>query len=248
MCKVLIIIPCYNEEKNILKVVNAIREYCILNCSSLKEREIFIDYIVINDCSTDDTLKVIRNNDIIHINLPINLGIGGGIQSGYIYAKENEYDIAIQHDGDGQHDATYFLNLISIIDAQDADIVIGSRFIDKSGFQSTWMRRLGISFLSKLIYICSRVKVYDVTSGYRAVNKRYINYFANNYAQDYPEPESLVESALNGAKIVEVPVIMYERKEGESSINTLKSLYYMIKVSLAILLHRIAVSKKRGVV
>ena len=247
MIRTLLIIPCYNEGKNISKVIQAIENYILLNSSLLETHGIIIDYIVINDCSKDNTLDVLMCNRYNYLKLPVNLGIGGGVQTGYIYAKENGYDIAIQHDGDGQHDPKYFVDLISIIEFEAADIVVGSRFIDKKGFQSTWLRRFGIIFLSKLIYLCSGVKVYDVTSGYRAVNRKYIEFFATCYAQDYPEPESLIEAALNNAKIVETPVVMHERKEGKSSINALGSLYYMVKVSLAILLHRLTVSKKSGV-
>ena len=124
-----------------------------------------------------------------------------------------------------------------------ADIVIGSRFLRNLGFQSTGLRRLGIGFLSNLIYLCTGVKVYDVTSGYRAVNSKYIKLFSSQYTQDYPEPESIMFSILNKARIQEIPVIMHERKEGKSSIGFLKSLYYMIKVSLAILLHRIILTR-----
>jgi glycosyltransferase involved in cell wall biosynthesis len=166
------------------------------------------------------------------------------VQTGYKYALENGYDIVIQHDGDGQHDPSYFKDIINPILSGQADIVIGSRFIDNKGFRSTGLRRLGISFLSMLIYLCSGIKIRDVTSGYRAVNKEYIKIFALRYAQDYPEPESIMDAALNNAKIMEVPVIMNERKEGKSSINSFRSLYYMIKVSLAIILHRFVVRKK----
>jgi len=237
--KILAIIPCYNEERNIDKVVQNIQNYKLLNDSS----NYIIDYLIINDCSKDNTLEICKEKNYNYINLPVNLGIGGGVQAGYKYAFEQGYDIAIQHDGDGQHDPCYFGDVISPILSGQADIVIGSRFLDKEGFQSTGLRRFGISFLSKLIYLCTGVKARDVTSGYRAVNRKFIKLFAFHYAQDYPEPEAIMDAALNKAKIMEVPVIMHEREEGKSSISPIKSIYYMFKVSLAILFHRLITSK-----
>jgi len=236
--KILAIIPCYNEEKNVDKVVQNIINYSSAGSNST------IDYIIINDCSKDKTLEICKQKKYNYINLPVNLGIGGGVQAGYLYAYERGYDIAIQHDGDGQHDPCYFGDVISPILSGQADIVIGSRFLDKEGFQSTGLRRFGISFLSVLIYLCTGVKIHDVTSGYRAVNRKYIELFAFHYAQDYPEPEAIMDAALHKARIMEVPVIMREREEGKSSISPIKSIYYMIKVSLAILFHRLIAIKK----
>lgn len=242
MDKVIVLIPCYNEEKNIDRVVQNIKDYT-LSDASLSCRFV-IDYLIINDCSKDATLEVCNEKGYNYLNLPVNLGIGGCVQAGYLYAYERGYDIAIQHDGDGQHDPCYFESVISPIVSGQADIVIGSRFLENKGFQSTGLRRFGIGFLSALIRLCTGVKVYDVTSGYRAVNRKYIKIFSLHYSQDYPEPEAITDAALNKAKIIEVPVIMHERKEGKSSITFLKSFYYMFKVSLSILLHRAIVSKR----
>jgi len=242
MHKMIVLIPCYNEEKNIDKVIENIINYTSSN-NSLNYR-FTIDYLIINDCSKDTTLDICNNKGYNYLNLPVNLGIGGAVQAGYLYAFERGYDIAIQHDGDGQHDPCYFEDVISPIVSREADVVIGSRFLDKKGFQSTGLRRFGISFLSKLIYLCSGAKIHDVTSGYRAVNRKYIKIFAAHYAQDYPEPEAIMDAVLNKAKIMEIPVVMCEREEGKSSINSLKALYYMIKVSLSIILHRIVMTKK----
>jgi glycosyltransferase involved in cell wall biosynthesis len=235
MLRAIVLIPCYNEDRNIENVISNIHNFADNNT----ETDFNIDYIIINDCSNDRTLTVCKENNYNYLNLPVNLGIGGCVQTGYKYAYDQKYDIAIQHDGDGQHDPAYFKNVIEPIMSDQVDIVIGSRFINNRGFQSTGLRRFGIGFLSGIICLCAGVKIHDVTSGYRAVNKKYIEYFAKHYAQDFPEPESIVDAARNKAKIVEVPVIMHERKEGKSSIGALKSTYYMIKVSLSILLHRI---------
>lgn len=226
--KVLVIIPAYNEQDSILKTVN-----------KLIEDAPWVDYIVINDCSLDNTLDILQTNHINHVALPVNLGIGGAVQCGYRYALENNYDIAIQLDGDGQHDSTYLKSLISPIENGEADIAIGSRFINHEGFQSSGIRRLGIRFLNQMIYLATGYKATDCTSGFRAVNKKYIEKYAIHYPMDYPEPEAIVYASLHGAKILDVPVIMKERNGGVSSIRPIHSGYYMIKVSLAILLCKI---------
>lgn len=231
--KILVIIPAYNEEKNIEKVV-----------SKLKKDYPKADYVVINDCSKDSTLKRLEEMKANYVDLPLNLGIGGGVQTGYKYALKNNYDIAIQVDGDGQHDTTYLNNVIEPILRGEADIVIGSRFINKEGFQSSELRRLGITILSVLIKICCGTKVLDVTSGLRAVNRKYIELYANEYPIDYPEPEAIVRASLEGARILEVPVVMKERMAGSSSISSWKSIYYMLKVSLAIVLCKISNKRK----
>lgn len=228
--KVLVIIPAYNESHNIEDTLQ-----------SLLEEEIEVDYLVINDCSKDNTLDILKKLNSRYVDLPINLGIGGGMQTGYKYAFRNGYDIAIQMDGDGQHIPAYIKDLIDPIINDEADLVVGSRFLNKVGFQSSRMRRLGINFLSGLIHICCGVKVKDVTSGFRAANRKVIELFSRNYAQDYPEPESLVTCAVSGIRILEVPVVMKERSGGKSSITYLKSIYYMIKVSVAIILRREAI-------
>lgn len=231
--KTLVIIPAYNEEKNILQTLENLRTYAP-----------DVDVIVINDCSTDKTRQVLRENKIPFLDLPINLGIGGGVQTGYQYAKEHGYDIAIQFDGDGQHDARYLHALIEPLETDMADVVVGSRFLKREGFQSTRLRRMGIWFLSWLINVLAGVKVHDVTSGMRAVNRRMIAVFAASYAQDYPEPEAILASGLMGARVLEVPVQMKERLSGTSTINCFKSFYYMVKVSLALIIERTSMTKK----
>lgn len=233
-CKVLVIIPSYNEGESILETVN-----------NLKDCGTEVDYLVINDCSTDDSEQILKRNGLEYVSLPINLGIGGGVQCGYKYALKNGYDIAIQHDGDGQHDPKYLEDVIKPLIEGKADIVIGSRFIEKSGFQSSTSRRIGIKILSSLIKLVCGVKILDVTSGYRAVNRKYIEFYAQNYPNDYPEPEAIVAAKLNGANIVEVPVVMKERQNGTSSINLKKSVYYMVKVSLAILICRFSNRRRK---
>lgn len=228
--KTLVIIPAYNESENIAGLIHEIS----INYPQY-------DYVVINDCSTDQTPDILSAMKANHINLPVNLGIGGGVQTGYRYALEHGYEIAVQVDGDGQHDPQYIKDVIAPIENDMADVVIGSRFIKKEGFQSTLSRRLGINLLSVLIRVLCGVRVRDVTSGMRAVNQKMIAEYANNYAQDYPEPEAILTAGVMNARVVEVPVQMRERHGGTSSINALRSIYYMIKVSMALVLARMTV-------
>ena len=225
--KVLVIIPAYNEEKNILKTVNNLKEIKL-------DHE--LDYVIINDGSTDQTKKICEENHLNMIDLPFNLGIGGAVQTGYKYAYYHNYDIAIQFDGDGQHDGNYIKDLISEIEKGN-NVAIGSRFISElSTFKSSKMRRIRKHILSFLINLVNGKKIYDPTSGFRAVDKEVIKVFANDYPSDYPEPDTIVTVIKKNYKVSEIPVKMNKREGGKSSINPLKSIYYMIKVSLAIII------------
>ena len=234
MLKTIIIIPAYNEEGSIEKVVDNL----IKNFPQY-------DYLIVNDGSTDQTKQICINNQYHVLNLPVNMGIGGAVQTGYRYARENEYDIAVQIDGDGQHDVNFLTGMIRLIEDKQADIVIGSRFVEKEGFQSSELRRVGIKILSNLAWVLTGVKVKDITSGYRVINKWFINIFADDYPADYPEPEAMVIAAVYGGKIKEYPVVMKERENGESSITLKKSVYYMIKVTLAMLIRRLSFGIRR---
>lgn len=232
--KVLVIIPAYNEAENIVTTVTALTKTCP-----------YVDYIIINDCSRDNTVQICREHGFNYLSLPINLGIGGGMQTGYRYARDMGYDIAIQFDGDGQHNAEYISDLIAPIESGEADLVIGSRFINKEGFQTSFMRRMGIGLLGGVLKLCGGVKITDATSGFRAASKNVIEFFSENYAQDYPEPEAIIAARVSGFAVQEVPVVMNERTAGVSSISSLKSVYYMVKVTLAILIYRIVGKKWR---
>ncbi len=228
--KTLIIIPAYNEESCIQNTVKKIIE---LNDPN-------IDYVVINDCSTDRTLQILIDNNYNYLNLTQNLGIGGAVQTGYKYALYNNYDIAIQFDGDGQHNANSIITLIEEI-KNGNNMVIGSRFIEnQEGFKSTKTRRVGIKILSTLIKICTGKRITDPTSGFRACDRKIIEIFSKDYPSDYPEPDTIVRIQKEGYKIKEIPTVMNERQTGESSINMIKSVYYMIKVSLSIIIASLA--------
>ena len=163
MHRVLLIIPAYNEAENIERVVD-----------NIENNFPQYDYVVVNDGSKDDTRDICKKRRYQYLNLSINLGIGGAVQTGYKYAKDKNYDIAVQIDGDGQHDIAYLERMLPLLKNGEADVVIGSRFIEKEGFQSSAARRTGIRFLSTLIWVCTGCKIKDVTSGFRAVNKKFI--------------------------------------------------------------------------
>lgn len=222
--KVLIIIPAYNEAINIVNTV-----YSVISAG--------YDYVVVNDGSTDNTLQICQENGFSVLNLPVNLGIGGAVQAGHKYAKQYGYDIDIQFDGDGQHDAAYLPVLVSEVES-GADLVIGSRFLKETeGFQSTFMRRVGIKWLTGILKLFTGATITDPTSGFRACGPRAIELFCRAYPTDYPEPDSAATALKFGLSVKEVSVIMHERQGGKSSINALKGAYYMIKVTLAIVIN-----------
>ena len=228
--KKLIIIPAYNEELSILKVCNKIYEY------NKKNKDNY-DIIVINDGSKDNTEKILQKEHIPHVELIRNLGIGGAVQTGYKYALENGYDVAIQFDGDGQHNIEYVPKLVKLIEEEKANMVIGSRFIENIGtFKSSRARRVGIKLISFFIKLVTGKKIYDTTSGMRAADKNIIAIFAKNYPTEYPEPVSTTNVLKEGYTVSEVAVEMNEREAGVSSIRAWKNGYYMINVILSIIL------------
>ena len=229
--KILLIIPAYNEAENIRSVYKKIVQY------NNKNKQNY-DILVINDGSTDNTEEILCDNNINHIKLIHNLGIGGAVQTGYKFALENNYDIAVQFDGDGQHDVKYVKNIIEPIINKKANMVIGSRFIDSntSKFKSSASRRAGIKIISKVIKIKTGKKIYDTTSGFRAVDSNIMKIFSESYPREYPEPISTVNILNNNLIVKEEPVAMHERIGGTSSIKSWKTIYYMINVILSILL------------
>ena len=230
--RVLLIIPSYNEEENVLENYQRIIDYN-------KKNKTNYDAIVINDGSTDKTEEICIKNDIPYITLVHNLGIGGAVQTGYKYALEHDYDVAVQFDGDGQHDVRYVKDIIEPVIKDKTDMAIGSRFIDKSvsEFQSSKSRRVGISLISFFIRLVTGKKIYDTTSGFRAVNKNLIRLFSTDYPVEYPEPVSSTKILKKKYRIEEVPVSMNERAGGVSSLGKLwKQVYYMFNVILSIIL------------
>ena len=229
MEKVLLIIPAYNEEENILKTYQKVIDY------NKKEKKHY-DVIVINDCSKDKTSKICHDNNIPVIDLIHNLGIGGAVQTGYKYAYQNNYDIAVQFDGDGQHDVRYVEKIIKPIIDKEADLVIGSRFVeDIKTFKSTFARRVGIKIISCFMKFATHKKIHDTTSGFRACSKELIYDFSLSYPSEYPEPITTAEVLKKKYVVKEVAVEMNEREAGVSSIRAWKNIYYMLNVCLALL-------------
>lgn len=227
--KKLIIIPAFNESESLLEVIK-----------DIKENAPDYDYVVVNDASTDNTKNICEENGIHFLDLASNMGIGGAVQTGYRYALYEDYDIAVQLDGDGQHGAASLPFMEEKMLSEDADMVIGSRFIDKEGFQSTKLRRAAIKYFTWLIRVCTNQTITDPTSGLRLCNKRTIKQFASLYPWDYPEPESTTTILKMGYKVLEVPVVMHARQGGKSSLsNPLKSLFYMIKVTAGIIIEAV---------
>lgn len=228
----LAIIPAYNEEKSIYKVVR-----------SIKDNNNEFDVVVINDGSNDNTELEAKRAGAKVLNLSSNLGIGGAVQTGYLYAQYNNYDVAVQIDGDGQHSSNDLDRLVKELNESKVDMVIGSRFISKSNYKPSVYRKLGIKYFSKLVSLLCKSSYYDTTSGYRIVNKKGISLFSNYYPQDYPEVETIIYAVKSGLQVKEISVNMNERQGGKSSITPIKSMYYMSKVTLASLIQ----PSKKGV-
>jgi glycosyltransferase involved in cell wall biosynthesis len=221
--KVLAIVPAFNEADSVAAVVAE-----ILSLGS-------VDVLVVNDGSTDETAAIARQAGARVLNLPFNLGIGGAVQAGYLYAMRKGYDVAVQVDGDGQHDATEIPKLLEPLSQAKADLVLGSRSLGPPSYRVPPSRRVGMRIFSATVSMITRQQLLDTTSGFRAAGKEAIAYLAENYPRDYPEVEALVLLRRAGFRIVEVFCRFRERAGGQSSITPLRSIYYVIKVHLAII-------------
>lgn len=231
--RILIIVPAFQEEKNIRKTVEEIFSV-----------NLPLSVVVVNDGSKDLTEKEAKLTRASVVTLPFNLGIGGAVQTGFQFARDNGFDIAVQIDGDGQHDPHYLDVLLKPILANEAEMTIGSRFLPPYlGYQSSFVRRIGIHFFAALISVLTDAKTTDPTSGFRAYNRRMIRIFAEYYPHDFPEPEAIMVARRHQAKVLEVPVQMRKRAAGNSSIRYLRTLYYMVKVTFAILLDKLKIKK-----
>ena len=225
--RILVILPAYNEGSAIADVVAGIRDELP-----------GADLLVINDGSLDDTGGAAADAGAMTLDMPYNVGIGAAVQTGFLFADTRDYDIVLRNDGDGQHDPRANRDLLGRLARGDVDMVIGSRFVGGAGDYGTpLMRRLGSGILARLLSLITRQRVTDPTSGCAAFNRRAIQLFARAYPHDYPEPEAIVIAHRSGLRQVEIPVRMQARRHGSSSITPLRSAYYMIKVSLAILIN-----------
>lgn len=232
--KILIIVPAYNESGNIKKTVDEVLSLPLA-----------LDVLVVDDGSRDATRSQALSTPAAVVSLTYNLGIGGAVQTGFKFALKHGYDYAVQVDGDGQHDVAFLSALLDPLQKETADVVIGSRFVPPfTGYRSSFIRRIGINFFAHLISFLTSYKVTDPTSGFRAYNRRAIEIFADDYPYDYPEPEAIILANQWGLRVTEVPVKMRKRASGHSSIRYFRTLYYMIKVTFAILLDML--KQKRG--
>jgi glycosyltransferase involved in cell wall biosynthesis len=228
--KTLIIIPAYNEEGSVARVVGNIRKQVA-----------DADILVVNDGSRDRTARVARESGAMVVSLPYNMGIGSAVQSGFLFAKKKGYHFAVQVDGDGQHPASEIPRLLAALQ-NGVDVAIGSRFVQPTKYRAPFLRALGIKVFSFLVSLIVGKRVYDTTSGFRAIGRKAIILLAETYPHDYPEVEALITLHRNGMRFVEIPVEMNYRQEGKSSISAMAGAYYMLKVSLAVL---VAVIKRR---
>jgi len=223
--RALAIVPAWNEERDLPAVLEELRTAAPS-----------WDVCVVDDGSSDGTASVAREKGAVLLRLPINLGIGGAVQTGYLWARDHGYDVAAQIDGDGQHDPSYLAAALRPIEVGTADFVIGSRYLGTGGFRSTTLRRVGTRYLSWFLRLRCDARVTDPTSGFRVAGRRAIELFAASYPSDYPEPEAIAFAIRHGLRVQEVPVVMRGRRHGASSIGPGRTLYYLIKVSLALLL------------
>ena len=221
--KILVIVPAYNEEGCIKGVIEDLRDNFPAG-----------DILVINDGSQDNTSDIAGNLGVSVVDLPYNLGIGGAMQAGFLYALHEGYDAALQFDGDGQHHADQIEKVLKPWRLQSVDLVIGSRFLSEGGYTSSVPRRIGSKILSFVVSIIIRQRITDTTSGFRVYSRKTLEFFCSVYPEDYPEVETLILAHKKGLKIVEVPSEIGARTGGKSSITVSQAVYYMVKVLLAI--------------
>jgi glycosyltransferase involved in cell wall biosynthesis len=217
------IVPAFNEERNIARVIGELGVF-----------DPELDVVVVSDGSVDGTADAAAAAGAHVVRLPFNLGIGGAVQTGFQYARDNGYDLVVRCDGDGQHVPGELTKVIAPVLAGEADIAIGSRFVGSDGSRSSASRRVGIRLLALIVSMIARQRVTDTTSGFQALNRRALGLFAADYPHDYPEVEGMVMTIKHRLRLVEVPVEMREREHGRSSITALRSIYYMAKVLTAL--------------
>jgi glycosyltransferase involved in cell wall biosynthesis len=219
------VVPAYNEAGSVGRVVDEIRAAC-------PEAQV----VVVDDASTDDTAAVAEAHGAIVLRLPFNVGIGGAVQTGFRYALDEGYERAVRLDGDGQHDPSEIPTLFAPLERGEADLVIGSRFVDGgSSYRPPFARRLGIRVFARLVSVLGGQRVTDTTSGFIALDRAGIELFARDYPHDYPEVEATLVALKSGLRLSQVRVEMRERETGASSITFVRSLYYIVKVLLALL-------------
>lgn len=221
----LVIVPCFNEAAALPGLLNRLRQLTLPGY--------ILSIAVVNDASADNTALIARQEGVIVLDLPVNLGIGGAMQTGFRYAAANNFDFAMQVDGDGQHPPAEIIKLLTCHEKNQPNVVIGSRFLEKEGFQSSVARRMGIRYFYWLNRMFTGNAIYDSTSGFRLLDRKALQIAAAYYPDEYPEPESLVVFSRSGLTVAETPVVMQERMGGQSSIRNFGTLYYCVKVTIA---------------
>jgi glycosyltransferase involved in cell wall biosynthesis len=217
------IVPAYNEERNLGRVIDELRAL-----------DPGLDVVVVSDGSTDGTVALAVARGAHVVALPYNLGIGGAVQTGFRYAWDEGYALAVRLDGDGQHDPAELRALVAPVVSGEADLAVGSRFVSGGGYRSSAARRVGIRILARVVSWIAHQRLTDTTSGFQAANRRAIGVYAADLPHDYPEVEGIVMAIKHRIRLVEVPVTMREREHGRSSIGALASIYYMVKILLAL--------------
>jgi glycosyltransferase involved in cell wall biosynthesis len=226
--KLLVVIPCFNEGATIRSLIQEID-------GALRNLELATSVLVIDDGSTDNTRRQAETHATV-VSLPVNLGIGGAVQTGIKFAKNNNFDFCIQIDGDGQHPPVEIPKLLAAYEKNPTNVTIGSRFLNNSSFRSTWSRRLGISGIRSLNGLLTSQRISDPTSGFRLFDRRAIAVFATEYPVDYPEPIALSLARKNDLTVSEIPITMRARRHGKSSISGLQNISYMVRVCVSMLL------------
>lgn len=222
--RTIIVMPAHNEAGNIERVI-----------AELRQAVQGLDFVVIDDYSSDDTAAVAERMGAEVVRLPCNLGYGGAVQTGFRYAVQRGYDYAVMMDSDGQHDPRSVPALLEVVESGEADVALGSRFLGRMEYRSSWVRRIGMSIFSHLVSVATGRHFTDATSGLQALNREVLEFFSrDNYPVDFPDADTIILLHYAGFRVKEVPVTMRERISGESMHASLKPIYYVFKMALAI--------------
>ena len=230
MDKLLILIPSFNEEKNLPEVLGELLQVK----RELYEKKVDADILVIDDGSEDQTTMVARKANVSVLQLPVNVGYGAALQSGFLYATDKDYDLVVSIDADGQHQPPDIIKLVDAFIKDPHDVILGSRFIVDTGYETNLPRRMGIKLFSVVLKMLSGKHIADVTTGFQLLTRPVVRLFATEYPHDYPDAQMLLLLALSGFRIKEIPVVVKQRLHGQSMHSSFKSIFYPVRNLLAI--------------